>query len=165
MNDFSLMGRALTLAEEALKEGEFPVGCVIGLHNDIVAQSRRKGSTGKFPSEILHAEILAIRELEEKIPPEKRRAYTLYSTMEPCLMCYAAILIAGIGRIVWAYEDVMGGGTSVIPPSPLYVDRKPEILPRFRREESLALFRRYFEDPGTAYRKESLLARHTLETS
>lgn len=165
MDDFALMGRALELAELALKEGEFPVGCLIGLHGEILVEARRENSGGNLPSEISHAEILAIKKLEEKIPLKERQACTLYSTMEPCLMCYAAILLSGIGKIVWAYEDVMGGGTSVTNLAPLYMDRKPEILPRFRRKESLALFKRFFENPHTGYWKESLLARHTLETS
>ena len=29
--------------------------------------------------------------------------------MEPCLMCYAALILAGIGKIGYAYEDIMGG--------------------------------------------------------
>lgn len=165
MTDFTLMGRALELAQEALEEGEFPVGCVISLDGEIFVESRRKGSGGSLPSEIDHAEILALRALEKKLPLEKRAGCVIYATMEPCLMCYAAILLAGIGRIVWAYEDVMGGGTTCadLPLAPLYMERRPEILPRFRREESLYLFKRFFGNPERAYWKESPLSRYTLE--
>lgn len=167
MDDFALMGCALKLAEKALGEGEFPVGCIISLDGEILVETGRKGSDGKLPSEITHAEILALQNFEKKIPPEKRSRCCLYSTMEPCLMCYAATLLAGIGRIVWAYEDVMGGGTSCanLALAPLYTERKPEIVARFRRNESLALFKRFFANPRTPYWQESLLARYTLETS
>lgn len=158
------MGEALILAEKALKEGEFPVGCVISLDGKIQVRSRRKASNGNLPSEITHAEILAIREMENLVPTDMRHKATLYATMEPCLMCYAAILLSGIGRVVWAYEDAMGGGTacdlSTLPP--LYSQRQPEITPAFRREESLVLFMEFFRNPRNAYWKNSLLARYTL---
>ncbi|TWI66035.1 tRNA(adenine34) deaminase [Desulfobotulus alkaliphilus] len=162
--DHEFMGEALILAENALKEGEFPVGCVITLNGSIRVKSRRKASNGSLPSEITHAEILAIRELESLVPAAMRHKATLYATMEPCLMCYAAILLSGIGRVVWAYEDAMGGGTacdlSTLPP--LYGERQPDIRPALRREESLALFMKFFRNPKNAYWKNSLLARYTL---
>lgn len=162
--DHDGMQAALSLARTALTEGEFPVGCVICLDGAIVATGRRKATTTSLPSEITHAEILALRQMEQHHPIEERKRAVLYATMEPCLMCYAAILLAGIGRIVWAYEDAMGGGTacdlSTLPP--LYRERRPEIRPRFLREESLALFRAFFRNPENGYWKESLLSAYTL---
>ena len=164
--DHHFMEQALALAQTALQEGEFPVGCIITVENRIVVTSRRQASSGDLPSEITHAEILALRELEQRLPREARRKATLYATMEPCLMCYAATLLSGIGRIVWAYEDAMGGGTAcnldALPP--LYAENRPEILPHFRRQESLALFREFFQRPKNTYWKDSLLARYTLKT-
>lgn len=165
-HDHVFMGQALKLAEEALWEGEFPVGCVVTLNDQILVQSRRQDSRGRRPSEIHHAEILALRELETRLDRKERQLTTLYVTLEPCLMCYAAILLSGIGRLVWAYEDAMGGGTTCnlagLPP--LYAHSTLEIRPRFRREESLTLFRTYFRDPSQSYWQGSLLASYTLLT-
>jgi tRNA(adenine34) deaminase len=51
------------------------------------------------------------------MPDIDRSTVTMYCTMEPCLMCFSAILLSGIGRIVYAYEDVMGGGPDVTAPA------------------------------------------------
>lgn len=79
-------------------------------------------------------------------------------------MCFGAILIAGIGTVVWAYEDAMGGGTgcdrSSLPP--LYRDRRITIVPRVLRHRSLALFKDFFLNPSNGYWAGSLLADYTL---
>ncbi|MCW7755171.1 nucleoside deaminase [Desulfobotulus sp. H1] len=163
--DHVAMTQALKLAREALDAGEFPVGCVITLDADILAASRRETSIGTLPSEITHAEILALRQLEQILPMNERKNATLYTTLEPCLMCYAAILLSGLGRIVWAYEDAMGGGTNCnlhedLPP--FYASRQPEIRSHFLREASLSLFKLFFSNPKNSYWKDSPLARYTL---
>ena len=82
-------------------------------------------------------------------------------------MCYATLLLNGVRRLVYAYEDAMGGGTSLplAQLAPLYRELAPEveIIPHVRRRESLALFQRFFRQPDTSYWQDSLLARYTLE--
>jgi tRNA(adenine34) deaminase len=131
----------------------------------VVAKGSRQGSGEAGGSETEHAEILALRELGKLSSPPPGETLTLYSTMEPCLMCMGAILIHGIGRIVWAYEDVMGGAADLdlAPLAPLYSGRPVEIAGSVRREESLCLFKAFFSGPGNTYWSDSLLARHTLE--
>ena len=84
--------------------------------------------------------------------------------MEPCLMCYSALILAGIGNIVYAYEDVMGGGTGcdLSQLNPLYKNSSVKIVPNILRHESLKLFKDYFVDPANVYLKRSLLAEYTL---
>lgn len=79
-------------------------------------------------------------------------------------MCYGAILLAGIGKIVYAYEDAMGGATGcpLERLGPLYPARRARIVAGLRRGEALALFQAFFADPATGYWQESLLARYTL---
>ena len=52
-------------------------------------------------------------------------------------MCFGAILLSGIGKIVYAYEDVMGGGTccDLTKLTPLYKNRKISIIPNILRKE------------------------------
>ncbi len=119
-NDTRFMTEALGLAQTALAAGEFPVGCVIADGDSVVARGYRTGTVAGSGNEIDHAEINALRYLVGSVPDIKRSRLTIYCTMEPCLMCFSAILLSGIGRIVYAYEDVMGGGTgcdrSDLPP-------------------------------------------------
>ena len=160
------MREALALAEVALKEGEFPVGSVLVYNNKILATGTRKGTTEGFANEVDHAEIMVLRNLagRKEFNEINRQAITLYCTMEPCLMCFGAILLSGLGRIVYAYEDVMGGGAGcdIKSLSPLYRNSLIEIIPGILRKESLDIFKAYFSNPSNSYWKGSLLADYTL---
>lgn len=166
MNHEDFMREALALAEAALKEGEFPVGSILVYKNEIVATGARKGTAGGFANEVDHAEIIALRNLVgiNEYNGIDRREITLYCTMEPCLMCFGAILLSGIGTVVYAYEDVMGGGTKLDLKSisPLYSSRKISVISGILRNKSLEIFRAYFSNPSNSYWKGSLLADYTL---
>jgi len=158
------MQMALTLARAALSRDEFPVGCVLVYKGDIIAQGARRGTRKTIPSELDHAEIMALRELEALTEPIDRKQITIYATLEPCLMCYGALMISGVGNIVYAYEDAMGGGTACdrtrLPD--LYKNNEIKIIPGICRQESLTLFKTYFAQPEMGYWKGSLLADYTL---
>lgn len=163
--DLYFMELALVEARSALKAGEFPVGCIIADGDRVVAKGGRTGTTGKHINEVDHAEISALKALSKQGRDEDRRRYTIYTTLEPCLMCYGAILLSNIGRIVYAYEDVMGGGVAcdLSRLTPLYRERPIIVRPYVRREGSLALLKAFFEDPACTYWSDSLLARYTIE--
>ena len=164
-NDEKYMSLALQSAESALALGEFPVGCVVMQGAEVVATGARQGTGDmkKRPGELDHAEILALHQLEAK--DVDRQGVTLYCTMEPCLMCFAAIMLAGIKRVVFAYEDIMGGGTGCDRGSlpPLYRDVDIEVVPGVLRRESLMLFYQFFNRPDNRYWKGSLLEKYTLD--
>jgi len=158
------MSKALEEAHQALSMGEFPVGCVIVYENGVLVTGTRHDSGPDNQNELDHAEMLALRRLvglEKKIDREKA---TLFSTLEPCLMCYTAIIVNGIRRIVYAYEDVMGGGTNIDLRrlNPFYRDMKITVIPHVLRQESLMIFKRFFSDPQRDYLKGTLLAQYTL---
>jgi len=163
----SYMALALDEAGKALKDGEFPVGCVIASQGRVVSTGSRKGTASAVlrASEIDHAEIRALKYLEtfggEFDPGEA----AVFCTMEPCLMCFGAILLSGIRTIVYAYEDVMGGGTgcdlSGLPV--LYRQNKVAVISGVLRDRSLALFQDFFNKPDNHYWKGSLLEQYTLD--
>ncbi|MDW7773817.1 MAG: nucleoside deaminase [Desulfobulbaceae bacterium] len=156
------MRLALADAEKALGEGEFPVACVFVSGGKVVARAGRKNSSGDHPNEIDHAEVCALRHLLRAAPETDCSRITVYSTMEPCLMCYATMLLSGIRSFVWAYEDVMGGGTNLPlgKLNKLYAEMRVEIVPRVLRRESLALFQEFFR--CHSYLHNTLLAEYTL---
>jgi tRNA(adenine34) deaminase len=162
-NDEIFMDQALAQAREALAAGEFPVGCVLTATGGIVAGGRRAHSRSAV-NEIDHAEILALRDLLSREPDTAPSGLTIYSTMEPCLMCYATLLLNGVRRFVYAYEDPMGGGTclDLATLTPLYREMRVEVVPYLRRAESLALFKEFFANPANPYWRGSLLAEYTL---
>ncbi|WP_457551612.1 nucleoside deaminase [Desulfobacula sp.] len=161
------MGLALEQAQKAFDQGEFPVGCVIVQNEKVIASSARKGTVQDnfFFSEIDHAEIRALKYLERnnmEVFPEKS---ALFCTMEPCLMCFGAIILSGIKKIVYAYEDPMGGGTKCnlkkLPP--LYQNCQMEIISGVLRQKSLDFFYNFFNKENNLYWKNSYLEKYTLD--
>ena len=160
-----MMAAAIELAKGALDAGEFPVGCVIANGSSIVAEGHRTGTATPSGNEIDHAEINALRQLNAPGSDAERSDLTVYATMEPCLMCFAAIVLSGIGRIVYAYEDVMGGGTrcDCSGMAPLYRDARVTVVPGVLRKDSLELFQRFFNNPDNGYWTGSVLCQYTLD--
>jgi tRNA(adenine34) deaminase len=158
------MQQALLEAARALAEGEFPVGCVLVADGKIVARGRRKNSRTPTLGELDHAEIVALRSLAA-FPKEWRPPLVAYTTMEPCLMCFATLLLNGVHTVIYGFEDVMGGGTgldlSELPP--LYRQLAPTIIGGVCRSESLSLFHQFFANPANDYWQNSLLANYVLE--
>ena len=167
MADEFFMEMALIQAKTAFERGEFPVGCVIAQGKEVIATGARQGTNlgNSFSSEIDHAEIRALKSLESNAPAFIPERPVLFCTMEPCLMCFAAIILAGIKKIVYAYEDPMGGGTGcdLSSMTPLYKDAKIEVVPGVLREKSLDLFYKFFKKDTNLYWKNSFLEAYTLE--
>ena len=164
MNDDHFMKKAIELAEGALSQGEFPVGCVMVHREEILVTGTRKGTIGHDGNELDHAEMVALRRLIQVGNPVDHDKVTAFCTMEPCLMCYAALILAGIGKIVFAYEDVMGGGSAceLSRLNPLYKNSPITVVANVLRTESLQLFKAYFSNPTNSYWKQSLLAEYTM---
>jgi len=161
------MEKALVQAGIAYDEGQFPVGCVIVQDGEVIASGARAGTAGdlSFFSEIDHAEIRALKALEVwegEFRPDKA---VLFCTMEPCLMCFSAIILSGIKTIVYAYEDAMGGGTGVDLSSlpQLYREAGVKVVPHVLRQKSLDLFYNFFNKEANLYWKDSLLEAYTLD--
>lgn len=158
------MQEALAEADKALALGEFPVGCVISRNDQIVARAHRINSHN-HANELDHAEITALRALlNQERETTHGSPLTVYVTLEPCLMCFAALILNNVRTIVYAYEDVMGGGTrldlSALPP--FYREMEITIIPHIRRADSLALFKDFFSNPETNYWPDSHLSHYTL---
>ena len=163
------MEMALVEARAALGRNEFPVGCLMVSGGEVVAKGRRQNSqffdSQQSANELDHAEIVALRNLLDTAPDADRSKITVYTTMEPCLMCFSTLLLNNIQTIVYAYEDVMGGGSDLPLHrlKPLYRQKKISLIPHVLRQESLNLFKEFFSSPQNNYWQDSLLAQYTLE--
>jgi tRNA(adenine34) deaminase len=158
------MKEALREAAKALDAGEFPVGCVMVSENEIIARGHRLNSRESETNELDHSEIVTLRQVIEQHPEKDISSITVYSTMEPCLMCYATLLLNGVRKFVYGYEDLMGGGTGLdlYPLNPLYREMKVEVIPHVLRHESMELFKTFFSNPDNTYWQDSPLAQYTL---
>jgi tRNA(adenine34) deaminase len=113
--------RAIELALEAEARGNLPIGAVIVLDGEIVAEGRNAIWTPSHrPNR--HAELEALRVVPEALW-ETAAELTLYSTLEPCLMCAGAILLHGIGRAAFGAADPVGGCGMVFANLPPYFER------------------------------------------
>ena len=92
------MRQALALAEEAMAEGEVPVGCVIVKDGRVVGRGRNRRETAR--TALGHAEIEAIADACRTLGGWRLAGCTLYVTLEPCPMCAGAILQARVPRVV-----------------------------------------------------------------
>lgn len=159
------MGEALQEAQKALGRGEFPVGCVMVHRDRIIARGSRKGTRHDGRNELDHAEMVALRRLAAREEALEPSGISVFSTMEPCLMCFGALMLHGIGEIVFAYEDPMGGSTACDRSrlSPLYRESRIRVRSGVRRGDSLSLFKVFFADPRNPYWRGSYLAQYTLK--
>ena len=101
----SQMKLAIDLAIKAKELNEVPVGCVITDQNEnIISKAFNSVERNKDPT--AHAEILAIRKACLKMKTTKLFNFSLYVTLEPCVMCEAAILNSGIKKVYFgAFSD------------------------------------------------------------
>lgn len=107
LRDEHFMRRAMTLASYAEQEGEVPVGAVLVLNDNIIAEGWNQ-SIGHHDA-TAHAEIQAIRRGGEVLNNYRLIDTTLYVTLEPCPMCAGAILHSRVKRIVYGAPDLKAG--------------------------------------------------------
>ena len=101
------MRRALHQARRAEAAGEVPVGAVIVRAGQVIGRAGNAMIGRCDPS--LHAEIGAIRRAAKKIANYRLCGADLYVTLEPCPMCYAAMVQARIARLFYGARDAKGG--------------------------------------------------------
>lgn len=105
--DEQCMRRALMLARQGAGSGEVPVGAVLVLDQEIIAEGWNHPVSACDPT--AHAEIVALRAAATAIKNYRLTGATLYVTLEPCLMCAGAIMQARIARVVYGAPDVRWG--------------------------------------------------------
>lgn len=105
--DERYMQEAIKLAKEAERMDEVPVGAVIVLGEKVIGRGFNRPITQQDPS--AHAEIAAMQEAAKTIQNYRLIDCTLYTTLEPCLMCAGAMVHARIRRLVFGAYDKKSG--------------------------------------------------------
>jgi len=101
------MELALREARQALQENEVPVGAIIVRGERVVASAHNQREQLRDPT--AHAEVIAITQAAEAVGDWRLDGCTLYATLEPCIMCAGAILLARIERVVYGATDPKAG--------------------------------------------------------
>ena len=143
--DEQFMEEALRLAQQAAREGEVPVGCVIVRGDEIVGRGRNRRETAK--TALGHAEIEAIAEANRNLGGWRLWECTLYVTLEPCPMCAGAIVNARIPRVVYGASDSKCGACgSVCDLFNMDFNHHPTVEKGIREEEAAALMTEFFQN-------------------
>lgn len=145
MTDEDYMRQALDLAVKAERDGEVPVGAVVVFEGEIVGRGRNSPISLVDPT--AHAEILAIQDAAAALGNYRLPGATLYSTLEPCVMCAGALVTARIGTLVFGARDLRFGGVRSkfrIADSDL-LNHRVEIVEGVLGPECVKLLQRFFE--------------------
>jgi tRNA(adenine34) deaminase len=142
--DETWMRRALQQAEAARDLDEVPVGAVITLNDQLVAEAHNLTRTNADPT--AHAEMLVLRAAAERLGDWRVLDATLYVTLEPCAMCAGAMVLARIRRLVFAAFDPkagMCGSLGCIVQDPR-LNHRLEITAEVLTDEASVLLRDFF---------------------
>ena len=106
-NDEYYMQKALVLAGRAASLGEVPVGALVVIDKQIVAEGWNQPIGSHDPT--AHAEIVALRAAANAVANYRLTNSTLYVTVEPCSMCAGALIHARVGRLVYGCSEPKSG--------------------------------------------------------
>jgi len=101
------MKMAMALAVAAEKRGEVPVGAVVVRGGRVVGRGGNAPISDSDPS--AHAEIKALRRAGKRTGEYRLNGTELYVTLEPCLMCYGAMVQARIAKLCYGADDPKNG--------------------------------------------------------
>ena len=140
------MRRALDLAASAAAGGEVPVGAVVTLGDEIVAESGNAMRKSNDPT--AHAEMEALRAAAAKLGTSRLDDCTLWVTLEPCAMCAAAVSVARLKALRFAAEDPKGGG--VVHGARIFAQptchHRPDVLGGIGEAEAAEQLRSFFAE-------------------
>ena len=139
------MQAALRLARTAAVREEVPVGAVIVVEGEVLAEAHNEMVHRRDPT--AHAELLAIQRALEKAGEDRLPFATLYVTLEPCAQCAGAIVLAKVGRVVYGTQDLrcgMAGSVYDLLRHPR-LNHRPEVIGGLMAEDCAELLKRFFE--------------------
>lgn len=109
-DDHAWMAHALRMAHNARQVGEVPVGAILVVDQQLIAEAYNCPISTCDPS--AHAEIVVMRKAAEALKNYRLMNATLYVTLEPCVMCAGAMVHARIQRVVYGAYDQKAGAVA-----------------------------------------------------
>jgi len=143
--DEKWMRIALNEANLAMDENEIPVGAVLVKNDKLIAQSHNRPINKNDPT--AHAEIELLRKAGEQQKNYRLIGSTLYVTLEPCAMCFGAMIHARIERIVFGASDPKTGvcGSCINLNEENFFNHKISITGGVLENESSELLKLFFK--------------------
>jgi len=139
------MNEALKEAQKAFEEDEVPVGAVAVYKNAIIGRGHNR--TEHLQDSTAHAEILAITAAANALGSWRLEDVTVYTTIEPCIMCAGALVLARVKKIVFgARDDKFGGCGSIFDiVNETKLNHQIEIEEGLLKEQTIGLMKEFFK--------------------
>lgn len=140
-SDEYFMNEALKEAHKALAREEVPVGAIVVNQNRIIA--RAFNMTQQLHDVTAHAEMIAITAASNYLGAKYLPECTLYVSLEPCIMCAAAMKWAQLTRLVFGAADPKEGFGRL---NEQFLHKKTEVLSGILEDEASMLLKEFFRN-------------------
>ncbi|MBO4412730.1 MAG: nucleoside deaminase [Clostridia bacterium] len=143
-NDYMLI--AINEAKKAYKKNEIPIGAVVVKNGKVV--SKAFNCREKKQNAIFHAETLAIFKACKKLKSWRLDDCDIYVTLEPCLMCFGAILNARIKNVYFGASATESNGflNNIKDLNSAILNHKPNIVGGIEKEKCEELIKNFFKE-------------------
>jgi len=144
--DLEFMQMALEQARLAPARGEVPIGAVLVLDGQVLANVHNFREVWQDPT--AHAEVVAIREAATRLGTWRLTNTALYVTVEPCSMCAGAIIQSRISRLVFGARDPKAGacGSVFNLPDERRLNHRVQVVGGVMEQESQELMQTFFRN-------------------
>lgn len=136
MTNEELMRRAIELSENSVRNGGGPFGAVIAKDGEIVAEGSNKVTIDNDPT--AHAEVCTIRNACQKLDTFDLSGCIIYTSCEPCPMCFGAIYWAHLDKIYYANDRKDAGKIGFDDD---FIYKEIALEPQYRKKPSEILLR------------------------
>jgi tRNA(adenine34) deaminase len=145
MTDEFFMKEALKQAQKAYDEDEVPIGAVAVYKNQIIGRGHNQTEQLKDPT--AHAEIIAITAAANALSSWRLKDVDIYTTVEPCIMCAGALVLARVRRIIFGTRDEKFGGCGSVFDivNEKRLNHQIKITEGILKEQAAGLLRSFFE--------------------
>ncbi len=145
MNDEFFMKEALREAQKAFEKDEVPIGAVAVYKSQIIGRGHNQTEGLKDPT--AHAEILAITAAANALSSWRLNDVEMFTTVEPCIMCAGALVLARVKRIIFGARDEKFGGCGSVfnVVNEPKLNHRMEITEGVLKDQATSLMKSFFE--------------------
>jgi tRNA(adenine34) deaminase len=143
--DEHFMQQALREAQLAFEEDEVPIGAVAVYKNQIIGRGHNRTEHLQDPT--AHAEIIAITAAANALSSWRLENVIIYTTIEPCIMCAGALVLARVKKIIFGAKDEKFGGCGSVfnIVNAKKLNHQVEIVDGVLEDRAAALMTEFFE--------------------